>query len=200
MLDAPRASTAATPAPVPAASEDLRLVTAVLRKDRKATAEFVDRYSDVLYSYLHSRLFPRIDLVDDVLQEVFLAAWEHLSRFEGRSPLKNWLIGIARHKVEGHYRGRLREPEPLEEEDQEAHPSSVDEFSIDELLDRERLHVKAREVLEQLPENYRIVLLWRYWERRSANEMAAQTGKTPKAIERLLARARKQFERRWSDE
>ena len=57
-----------------ARSEDTRLVEAVLRKDRKATAEFVACYSDGLYAYLHRRLVPRVDLVDDLLQEVFLAA------------------------------------------------------------------------------------------------------------------------------
>jgi DNA-directed RNA polymerase specialized sigma24 family protein len=45
-----------------------------------------------------------------------------------------------------------------------------------------------------------MVLLWRYWERRSAAEMAAATGRTEKAIERLLARARGQFRRRWNRE
>jgi DNA-directed RNA polymerase specialized sigma24 family protein len=42
------------------------------------------------------------------------------------------------------------------------------------------------------------VLLWRYLENRSVREMAQLAGKTEKAIERLLARAREQFRRRWN--
>ena len=64
----------------------------------------------------------------------------------------------------------------------------------------ELLEAKTRHVLESLPDRYRVALLWRYWEKRSAQEMAMQTGKTTKAIERLLARARQQFRRRWEDE
>jgi DNA-directed RNA polymerase specialized sigma24 family protein len=53
-------------------------------------------------------------------------------------------------------------------------------------------------VLASLPEQYRLALIWRYWERASAREMAHKTGKTEKAIERLLARARAEFRGRWN--
>src|SRR4030095_7763293 len=56
---------------------------------------------------------PRADVVDDVVQDVFLAALGSLSSFLGHAPLRSWLLGIARHKVEAFYRQQLREPEPL---------------------------------------------------------------------------------------
>jgi len=180
--------------------EDLRLARAVLSRDRKATAEFVARYSDVLYCYLRRRLIPRTDLADDFLQEVFLAAFENLDQFQGRSSLKAWLFGVARHKVEDHYRSRLREPEPLLDQHEEGAFGATIEAPIDELIDRRRSQKKTRRILEDLPELYSAVLLWRYWEKRSAAEMAAQSGRTVKAVERLLARARDQFRRRWNDE
>ena len=52
---------------------------------------------------------------------------------------------------------------------------------------------RRSEILRQLPELYSLALLWRYWENRSVREMADATGKTEKAIERLLARARARF-------
>ena len=179
---------------------DLELVAAVLRKERKATAEFVSRFSDGLYAYLHRRLVPRADLIDDLLQEVFLAAWVNLERFQGRSSLRAWLHGIARHKIEDYYREQLRQPERVAEEKLESDSAPAVEPPFDEFLDRERLEAKTRHVLESLPDRYRAALLWRYWEKRSAQEMAMQTGKSAKAIERLLARARQQFRRRWKDE
>src|SRR5215471_1221238 len=96
---------------------DLALVAEVLRKDRKATAEFVERYADHVYGYVRRRLIPRADLVEDLVQEIFLAAWESLDKFRGDSSLRNWLLGIARHKVEDHYRKRLRELQPAEDEE-----------------------------------------------------------------------------------
>jgi DNA-directed RNA polymerase specialized sigma24 family protein len=64
-------------------------------------------------------------------------------------------------------------------------------------MDRARTEARAQRILEQLPESYRLVLVWRYWEGRRAGEMAIATGKTEKAIERLLARARTRFRELW---
>lgn len=184
----------------PGATEDSRLVEAVLRKDRKATAQLVALYADPIYAYLHQRLVPRTDLADDLLQEVFLAAWKSLKSFRGQSSLKSWLLAIARHKVEDHYRQRLREPEPITGDDGDPPPELAFEPRVDEKLDRRRMNDDVQRVLNSLPENYSAALLWRYWEKCPAKEMAARTGKSVKAIERLLARARLQFKRRWQDE
>lgn len=181
-----------------AQAEDRKLVVAILQKDRKATAEFIARYADPVYRYVRSRLVPRLDPVDDLVQEVFLAAWENLAAYRGDSPLGSWLQGIARHKVENYYRAYLRAPLPLEETSPNA--PKVMEVNIDELLDYRRLQEKVQSVLATLPQAYRLALLWRYWEQRSAQEMAILTGKTEKAIERLLARAREMFRERWKND
>jgi len=182
-----------------ARTSEQELIAAVLRKDRKASAEFVELYSDAVYSYVRCRLLPRTDPVDDLVQDVFLAAWESLPSYRGDAPVRSWLIGIARHHVEDYYRSRLRQA-ALHDEDA-AEPSDPSAgLRLEEALDRERLWSKTQEVLETLPETYRIALLWRYWEKRSAQEMAAETGRTVKAIERLLARARALFKTRWNRE
>lgn len=181
------------------ATEDQRLVAAVQRKDRKATAEFVSRYSDAIYRYVHARLIPRTDQIDDLVQEVFLAAWENLSKYRGTSSLGSWLMGIARHKVADYYRACLREHEPVEPTEE---LPGLETFrpDRDDLLDSELLQERIWRALTRLPERYRIVLLWRYWDKCSAREMAVRTGKSEKAIERLLARAREEFRRMWTHE
>jgi len=59
--------------PIESEHYDRTLVTAILRKDRKATAEFVALYADAVHSYVRQRLIPRADLIDDLVQEVFAA-------------------------------------------------------------------------------------------------------------------------------
>ena len=175
--------------------DDVALVTAVLQKDRKATAEFVNTYTDAVYLFIRRRLSPRLDLVEDVVQEVFIAAWENLDSFRGVAPLRAWLLGIARHKVEDHYRRLLLSAQSLEPEAAEQLPAS--ELDMEAIVDRKRTEQRARQVLADLPEHYSVALRWRYWEKRSAREVAEATGRSEKAIERLLARAREQFRRRW---
>ena len=180
-----------------AAADERGLVAAILQKDRKAAAEFVGRYADPVYGYVSRRLAPRADLVEDVVQDVFLAALQRLDTFAGQSALVGWLLGIARHKVEDFYRAQLREPDPFPDDADVFDASAAVEPNLDEVIDAARAQEKTRRILERLPAVYSAVLMWRYWERRSAKEMAAQTGKTEKSIERLLARARAHFKRLW---
>ncbi len=182
------------------ASEERILLDAVLRKDRKATAEFVSRYADPIYGYVSQRLAPRADLVEDLVQEVFLVALQKLDTFAGKSSVLGWLLGIARHKVEDLYRARLREPESFSDLEDSSPSGPVDLPEFDALIDKGRAQEKTQRILARLPEAYGLVLLWRYWEEHSTKEMAAQTGRTEKAMERLLARARAQFRRLWEGE
>ena len=183
--------------PTPADADDERtLVTAVLQRDRKAAADFVERYADQVYSYVSRRLAPRADFVEDVVQDVFLVAFQKLDTFTAQSSVIGWLLGIARHKVEDVYRAQLREADPFPDDGDIDVASSVD-TNLEDQIDAARAQEKARRILEQLPAPYSVALLWRYWERRSARDMAAQSGKTEKAIERLLARARAEFKRLW---
>jgi len=179
-------------------STESELVAEVLHKDRKATADFVARYTDPVYRYVRRRLIPRTDLVDDLVQDIFLAAWTGLSKFREDSSLQSWIFGIARHKVENHYRNRLREVQlPDDEEGPEL--QALDSRGLEEVIDRQEAEKRVWEVLAKIPEPYSVVLLWRYWEKRSVREIAAETGKTEKAIERLLARARNQFKKKWNE-
>lgn len=179
------------------ALEDFELATAVLAKDRKATAEFVARYADSVYGYVHARLAPRYDQVEDLVQEVFLSAWENLARYRGAGPLGAWVMGIARHKIEDYYRAQLRTPESIDDPDQvPVDPTTTSD--IHDFLEQSELRKKTWEVLAQLSDQHRLALIWRYWDKASAREMAQKTGKTEKAIERLLARAREEFRGRWN--
>jgi RNA polymerase sigma-70 factor, ECF subfamily len=199
-MKGPRLDPAPAAPPMDSAHEDVELVQAILRRDRKATAEFVAIYADLVYAYARRRLFPRLDLVDDLVQDVFVAALGSMVTFGGASSLRTWLLSIARHKVEDHYRASVRQPTPLSDLEENADGQAGSEVELHEVLDRVRRHARIQQVLASLPEPYRVVLLWRYWEQRSAREMAAQSGKTEKAIERLLARARNEFRRRWNED
>lgn len=169
------------------------------RGDRKAMARFVELHSDAVYRFLHHRL-DRREVLDDLVQEVFLAAWTSLERFRGESEVRTWLLSIARHKLGDHYRARLRGLDPSEELDAERVPDAPAAFDVDLQLDAAKREERTRRTLATLPDSYRAVLVWRYWDERPTAEMAELTGHTEKSIERLLDRARKLFKRRWRDD
>jgi RNA polymerase sigma factor (sigma-70 family) len=200
---APAAARLALPGdePPPAAGAGEReLVASVLQKDRKAAAQFIALHIDAVYAYARHRLAPRADLVDDVVQDVFLAALNGLGTFQGQSSLRTWVIGIARHKIEDVYRQRLRVPETVDGLDGVADEELSTTVPLDDRIDTARRHEKARHVVGQMSERYGLLLLWRYWEHRSTREMAAAIGATEKSVERMLARARAQFKELWLEE
>jgi RNA polymerase sigma-70 factor (ECF subfamily) len=185
---------------VPLENHERDLIAAVLRKDRKAAARFVAAHIDAVYDYARHRLSPRADLVDDVVQDVFLAALNGLATFAGQSSLRTWLLGIARHKIEDVYRQRLRAALALDEVNSAEDALPSDETPLDEQIDRRRAGEKARRLLAQMPERYALVLLWRYWEQRSTRDIAAAIGTSEKSVERTLARARMKFKELWLEE
>lgn len=158
----------------------------------------MELHADAIYSYVASRLVPHIDNVDDLTQEVFLAAWKSLAGYRGDATLRSWLLGIARHKVEDYYREKLHRPEPLPEDDS-AEPAEDTALELDDILDQARLGERVRSVMNGMRHQSALLLLWRYWEKRSAREMSEQIGRSEKAVERLLARARAEFRKRWND-
>src|SRR5206468_11347239 len=131
--------------------------------------------------------------------DVFLAALKGLAAFEGQSSLRTWLVAIARHKIEDIYRERLRATLAVDLDSTDAEPIS-DDVPLDEQIDKARAGAKTRRVLQRMPERYALVLLWRYWEQRSARDVAAEIGTTEKSVERLLARARAKFKELWVKE
>jgi len=152
----------------------------------------LSRHASAVKKYVHFRLAPRADHADDVVQDVFLAAWANLHAYRGTSSLRSWLMGIARNKVKDYYRASLREPRPLETASQDSCLRTA-LLDFDEQLEKEFARKKTWAILHKLPKKYRVVLIGRYWNDCSVTGLAIRIVKTEKATERLLARAREEF-------
>ncbi len=76
-------------------------------------------------------------------------------------------------------------------------PGVIPDFDL--ALDRADREARVERTLALLPASYSVALTWRYRDGRSIRAIAEVTGKTEKAIERLLARARETFKKRWKD-
>lgn len=182
-----------------AADHNEELVADVLAGDRKAIAELVDTFADTVYRFLSCRI-DRPEIVDELCQDVFLAAWPQLARFRKEAGLATWLCAIARHKVADFYRRRLQEvpQDDIGDEKLSIHDEFVEIVDFERHADGQRSDSRVRKILLRMPEQQRSILRWRYWDHRSLGEIAAMTGKTEKAMERLLARSRQNFARRWN--
>src|ERR1700676_1424337 len=88
-------------------SEVASILDEVAGGNRNAFARIVHAYSLPLRSYLASYLHS-LDEVDDLAQEVFLAAFGNLHGFRRDESFRAWLRGLARNKVLEHFRRTAR--------------------------------------------------------------------------------------------
>ena len=134
----------------------------------------------------------------DVVQSAYLSAFRALNDFEGASQLSTWLHRIVVNTALMKLRSQRRKPEgsievllPAFQED----GHHVEQFSewaapADQLLERKQTRATVRACIEQLPENYRAVLVLRDIEELSTQEAAEMLAMTPTAVKVRLHRAR----------
>ena len=134
----------------------------------------------------------------DVLQSAYLSAFRAMDCFEGGAQLSTWLHRIVVNTALMRLRSKRRKPEESIEDLLPAFQSDghhVEQFSdwstpADELIQREEVRHAVRRCIEQLPEQYRSVLLLRDIEERSTQEAAELLAMTPAAVKVRLHRAR----------
>jgi RNA polymerase sigma-70 factor (ECF subfamily) len=168
--------------------DELRLVRAMARRDRSAWNAMYERHVRDVFGLVYHLVGGDRHVAEDVNQEVWLLAIEQFDRFDpGRGRFRDWLQGIARHRALRHNRcapGQAVQVQP---------DGLPDGLPPPELLEgRERADV-VRAALLCLHDGSRQVLLAKYAEGLSIAEIAAQTGRSAKAVESLLSRARSQL-------
>ena len=77
---------------------DETLIAQVVSGNRLAMRALYARHHLKVYRFV-LRILRDGALAEDVVSEVFFDAWQHAARFEGRSTVSTWLLGICRHKA-----------------------------------------------------------------------------------------------------
>lgn len=176
-------------------ADDLALVQRIAEGDQAALAEFYERYVDPVYRFVYHQVGGNHHDAEDVTQETFIAAIDNLESFRGDSRLYVWLCGIAWHKASDFRRRRdhKNNPQPTADDELRRLGGASDTFAVEEIAEREARRRRVWEALLELPEHYRQALTLKYLEGFKVAEIALIMGKTEKAVESLLTRARDAF-------
>jgi len=168
-----------------------KIVSEVLAGKKGSATRLYREYSPGLKRYLVSKLPTNAD-AQELLQEVFISAFDSLPLFAGQSSLKTWIYSIARHEVADFYRKRYVR-KAIEVTGQLYEGIAVEmgtpEFEMKKNLIRERYEKAMR----GLNDKYRKVIEYKYEMDLSVKEIAERMNMTFKATESLLYRARMAF-------
>lgn len=169
-----------TPAPDHASDEDL------IRQFKDGNKESFD----LLYQRYLPSVYKRVRYVvpeseiEDVTQEIFIAALKSLSSFRGDSRFSTWLRTLTNYKVAEFYRKRSRKQEPLLASLSEAAGKTT---GSDTRMMEEQIYIQR--ALHKLPENYREIILLRFAEELQFNEIADLLNQSLEATKSLFRRA-----------
>jgi RNA polymerase sigma-70 factor (ECF subfamily) len=161
----------------------------------KDLARLYRRYADPLFAFIYHRLGGhRLD-AEDVFQDTWLAVLRSLPMYRGKSGLFGWLCGIALHKISDRHPCRRRDPVRLSRDIPAERLSAImDDGPLPEdVLARLDTRIRALEALVALPDEHRLALVARYAHQCTVEETARRLGRSYKATESLLSRARKAF-------
>jgi RNA polymerase sigma-70 factor, ECF subfamily len=166
----------------------------------------IEEHFSALYRFILLRMPGAEEEAADIAQDSFLALAESLSApagagaFEGRCSVYTWLCSVARRKIVDAYRRdlrlrRLRERELLVLSCRGEAGASPEE----EVLDAAEAE-RVRCCLAVLPPEQRYTLILKYVEGLSTAELARILGRSDKAAESLLGRARAAFAALYEEE
>jgi len=134
----------------------------------------------------------------DIVQAVYLCAFRSINQFEGGCQIGTWLHRIVVNQALMRLRTRRRKPEESIEallpafQDDGHHVEQFSDWSVgaDVLLERQQTRATVRACIDQLPANYREVLILRDIEELPTQDVAQLLNLTPTAVKVRLHRAR----------
>lgn len=164
----------------------INLIDRASQGDTIAFGELYDVYFDGIFRFFNSHLENFQD-AEDLTGEVFLRIWQSLPNYQHQGiPFAAFLYRVARNILTDHYRRSRGEKAEI----------AVEEELIDHITHQamdgssnELDYIDIRQVLENLREDYREILILRFYSGLTPDEIALSIGKTPGATRVLQFRA-----------
>jgi RNA polymerase sigma-70 factor, ECF subfamily len=157
---------------------EAELIAAVLKGDADSFEPLVERYSPRVFATAR-RYARRESEVEDIVQEVWLKAFQKLSSFRGEAPFEHWLMRMAVRTCFDFLRGHQRNREHAFSELSDSENDWLERFvtqpeAASEKADAARQLVQR--VLEELSPSARLIITLLEIEDRSVKEIAELTG------------------------
>ena len=161
------------------------LIKKAQKGDEAAFAALYDAFMPQMYRYVFLKVSNRQE-AEDLTHDMFVSAWENIGSYKPKGySFATWLYHISRNKVIDFYRTH-RNHLDIEEVDESAFVSSE---KVDELVDLSLEYGKVREAMNGLNPSYQDVLILRFAEDMSHQEIGKVMDKSEGAVRLMQHRA-----------
>src|SRR5271155_3813417 len=181
--------------PAPPGFDESALVARAKAGDAEAFTELLNRYERKIYR-LAKHITQNDEDAEDVLQEAFLKAYEHLDGFQGNSKFYTWIVRIAVNEALMKLRKRRGDRTvPLDEPGDTGEETVKREIAVwEDNPEQQYSHEEMREIrdeaVQSLKPDFRTVFVLRDIEELSTEETAETLGISIPAVKSRLLRAR----------
>ena len=165
------------------------IIARARRGDADAFEQLVEAYRNQVFR-LALRMCGNEADADEVAQEAFLSAWKGLPNFRGESRFSTWLYQLTTHAAIDLLR---REKRQAAAEDIDGITAPDDGPSPQQQAERAETRREVRAALMQLPEEYRQVLLLRFMQELSYEEIGQALKLPAGTVKSRLNRAKAQL-------
>ena len=157
-----------------------------------------DRYEQRLLRYIKRIYKPEDEQAMDILQDAFIKIWQNLNDFDQSMKLSNWIYRIVHNETISHWRynksyGKYRKVKL----NNISAGNPMDDFGTNE--DKDKKEFQTHEILELLPIKYRTVLVLKFMEGMSYQEISDVLKIPEGTVATRINRAKKKFVKMASD-
>jgi RNA polymerase sigma-70 factor (ECF subfamily) len=173
-------------------SPERELLAAAAAGDPQAVRWLLDEVAPVVYGFLFARVGGGQAAAEDLLQETLLEAVRSAHTFRGDSSASTWMCAIARRRLARHYESERRSEVARQSLRLVEEGTTDEEVATAELVERQDEVVRA---LGRLPALQRQVLVLKYLEGMSVQDIAGQVNRSRVQVQSLLQRGRDSLRR-----
>jgi RNA polymerase sigma-70 factor (ECF subfamily) len=176
---------------------DAELIKAVLKGDSASFEPLIQKYQPRIFAT--ARRYARRDSeVEDIVQEVFIKAFQKLSSFRGEAPFEHWLMRLAVRTCYDFLRAHQRNRETAFTELSEPENDWLERFKVDP--DGASDHADAakqliEKIMDQLSPPAKLIITLLEIEDRSVKEIAEITGWSVPLVKVRAFRARAEMKK-----
>lgn len=170
-------------------AEEQHKIEHILAGKAEEFAYFLDTYGQQVFTLIVRMVDSESD-AEELTQDTFLKAFQHLSSFNGKSQFSTWIYRIAYNTALTALRKKN-----IELTADEKLWNTISDTETDDLLDdtSENQIEKLREALDRLPADERALITFFYEEEKNISEIAVITGQTEGNVKVKLYRLRKKL-------
>lgn len=172
--------------------DDAILVARAQSGNTDAFARLYDRHVNAIYRYISLRV-PTQEQAEDLTEDVFLRAWQHLARYRPERPFLHWLYRIAHNRLVDEHRSKAQKNISLDALAESGHdPHEDNPPPLARIIAQEDV-LQLRQALTVLSPDEQTLLTLRFTEGMAYKEIAAILNKSEGACRVMQHRALKKL-------